>query len=420
MNKAVFSVVYIVLLSSILLSQEAQDYNRYWPQWRGPLANGVAPHGTPPLKWSESQNIRWKVEIPGNGHATPIIWQDQIFIQTAIPSQGDRLKFTVLSINRKDGKTLWQKTASDEAPHEGHHRTATFASSSPITDGKNLYAYFGSRGLYCYDLSGNLKWEKDLGDMQIRRGFGEGSSPALYKNTLVVNWDHEGQSFITALDKNTGKQLWKTQRDEGTTWVTPLIVESEGKPIVVVPATTTRAYDLKSGELLWEVDGMTVNAIPSPVKSNGTIFVMSGFRGSMLQAIKLDGASGNLANSGHILWEHDRDTPYVPSPLLYDNYLYFVKVNRGVLTCIDAETGNKFYGPIRLEAIDNIYASLVGADDKVYIVSREGSTMVLKKDAEFEVLAENKLDDGIDASPAIVGNEIYLRGHNYLYCISEN
>lgn len=425
-------------------SEPTADYQRNWPQWRGPLANGVGPNANPPVEWSADKNMRWKIEIPGQGHATPIVWGEQIFISTAIetdqagsPSSSqenqpegrrgrgvstDKVhQFSVLSINRKDGKILWQKSAAEALPHEGTHNDGSWASNSPITDGELLFAYFGSRGIFCYDLKGNLKWQKDLGDMSTRNGFGEGSSPALYGDKLVVNWDHEEQSFIVILNKNTGAEIWKADRDERTSWSTPLVVNHNGQPQVIVSATNrVRSYDLNTGKIIWESSGMTVNAIPSPVHSNGMVYVMSGFRGSALQAIRLADASGHINDTPAIVWKHDRDTPYVPSPLLYDDHLYFLKVNTAILSCFNARTGQPHFGPQRLDSLSNIYSSPVGADGRVYITSRNGATLVLKNGPQFEVLAANLLDDDFEASAALVDGELYLRGRKTLYCIAEN
>ena len=429
------------LLLSILLSvvNPSSNNEKYWPQWRGPAATGVAPLAKPPLEWSEGKNIRWKIEIPGKGNSSPIVWGDRIYLTTAIatdktvtppatPEPSGRRgiaptnvqKFVLLALSRQDGKIIWQQTAIEALPHEGTHPDGTWASNSPITDGEHIFADFGSRGIYCYDLSGKLQWKKDLGDMTTRNGFGEGSSPALHGNTLVVNWDNENGSFFVALDKRNGKELWRVNREEPTTWATPLIVLHEGKPQVIANATNrVRSYDLANGNLIWENAGTTLNAIPSPVAAEGMVYVTAGFRGSALYAIRLAEAKGDLSNSAAVVWKHDQDTPYVPSPLLYDGKLYFLKVNTGILSCFNAKTGEPHYSRQRLESIANIYASPVGAAGRVYLVGRDGATMVIKNSASFEVLATNKLDDGIDASPALVDNEIYLRGKKFLYCIAE-
>jgi outer membrane protein assembly factor BamB len=329
-------------------------------------------------------------------------------------------KFVIFAINRHDGKILWQHTVKEEVPAEGHHQMGSWASHSPVTDGKHVYAYFGSRGLYCFDMKGNLKWERDFGQSSKRMNFGEGSSPALYGDKIIVNWDQEGQSFIVALDKKTGKDIWKVDRDEGTSWASPLVVENNGKPQVITSATKlVRSYDLATGDLIWECGGMTMNAIPTPVTANGIVYVMSGFRGNALLAIRLAGAKGNITDSDAIVWKHGKDTPYAPSPLLFQDKLYFLRSNNGILTCFDARTGKEYYSRQRLEGMGNVFASPVGVQDRIYIVGQKGTMYVVKHGPEFKILAKNKLDDNFNASPAIVDNRIYLRGYKNLYCIEK-
>jgi outer membrane protein assembly factor BamB len=407
--------------------------SRFWPQWRGPDATGVAPHGDPPVEWSESKNLRWKLPIPGAGSSSPIVWGDRVFVSTSVdtkkpgaPLGSSRAqkkpetvhRFALLAIGRRDGRVLWDQTLREAQPHGGTHKDGNWATGSPMTDGQHVYAYFGSDGLYCLDMEGRLQWQKDLGDMTTKRAFGEGSSPVLSGDTIVVNWDHEGDSFVVALNKNTGDEIWRVERDEVTSWATPLVVTHDGRPQVVVNATgKVRSYDLQTGKQIWETAGMTDNVIPSPVAAGGVVFVTSGFRGNALLAIRLAGAKGDLAASGAILWQHDRDTPYVPSPLLYRDTLYFLKSNSGILSSFDAKTGQPHYKQ-RLADVRNVYASPVGANGRVYLAGRQGNVVVIEAGPEFRLLASNSLDDGFDASPAIVDSEIYLRGAKHLYCVS--
>jgi len=328
-------------------------------------------------------------------------------------------QFVVLCLDRKTGKTLWQKVARETVPHEGHQQNNTYASASPLTDGQVLIAFFGSRGLHCYDLDGNLKWSKDFGQMRTKMGFGEGASPALYGNTVVVVWDHEGDDFIVALDKATGKELWRTPRDEATGWSTPLVINYGGKQQVVVNASgKVRSYDLANGKEIWSCAGQTANAIPTPVADADTVYVTSGFRGNALYAFAL-GKTGDLADTDAIRWKHDKNTPYVPSPLLVDDLLYIVANTDAKLSCFDAKTGSAHFEAERLEGIFSIYASPVAAKDRVYVLGREGTCLVLKKGPKLEILATNKLDEKTDASIALVGNELFVRGRENLYCIGD-
>lgn len=408
---------------------------KFWPQWRGPEATGVSRSASPPLEWSESKNVTWKVEIPGRGSASPVIWGDRLFILSALPvgaagAQGHAPlggvrprvahRYLVIAIDRHTGKVLWERVAREEAPHEATHQdNGTWASSSAVTDGEHVIASFESRGLYAFDMQGTPVWQKDLGDKTMRNEFGEGSTPALHGNHLVLVWDHLGQSFIAAMDKRTGKELWRTNRDEIDTWATPLIVEHAGRAQVITPGMNhIRSYDLETGQEVWHTTGVTMNPIPSPVAGGGMVFVTSGFRGNSLKAIRLEGAKGDLTGTDHVRWTLDRDTPYVPSPLLYDTVLYILKTNNGLLSAFDAPTGKPLYQLQRLEQAPNVFSSPVGAGGRVYIAGRDGTTVVLEHGPEFEVLAENVLDDGFDASPALVDDTIYLRGTRFLYAIA--
>ncbi|MBI3837660.1 MAG: PQQ-like beta-propeller repeat protein [Planctomycetia bacterium] len=412
-----------------------------WHQWRGPLATGVAPLGNPPTTWDENTNIKWKAKIPGKSTATPIVWGDQIFLITAIktdrqielpPAAADAPKnpfniqrpknfyqFVVMSVDRRTGETRWQQIAKEEVPHEGHHPDGSFASASAMTDGKQIYVSFGSRGVYCYDLQGNQKWSRDLGKMTIYNSFGEGTSPVVHGDSVIVNWDHQGGSFITLLDATTGETKWKVDREENTSWATPLVMDHNGRTQVIVNGTKrVRSYDLNSGEVIWECGGQVLAAIPCPVSDGQLAFAMTGYTGNALYAIPLD-STGDITDTDKIAWKRkDPGTPYVPSPLLYGDLLYFTGSNRGILSCLNAKTGEPVIDRKRLEGIANIYASPVGAADRIYLTSRDGTTLVIKKGPELEILSTNKLDDGFEASGVIVGSQIFLRGRENLYCIS--
>lgn len=418
------------------LAEADAPADRYWPTWRGPEANGVSRHAIPPLEWSEQKNLRWRVEIPGRGSASPVVWGNQIFLLTAVPigntgkdphaprggiTPREPHRFLVMSIDRKTGKVLWERTATEATPHEASHNdNGTWASGSAVTDGELVFAHFESFGTYAYDLKGNLVWKTDLGDKTMRNQFGEGSTPGLHGNYLVIVWDQlGGDSHVITLDKRTGKELWRVKRDEIDTWATPLVVEQDGRAQVIVPGMNKlHGYDLETGAVVWHSEGVTMNPIPSPVFGDGMVFVTSGFRGNKLRAIRLADAKGDITNAPSMVWTLDRDTPYVPSPLLYDGVLYILKTNNGLLSAFDAKSGKPHYQVQRLDKAPNVFASPVGAAGRVYIPGRDGTTVVLKKGALFEILAENTLDDGFDASPALVDNEIFLRGYRYLYAIA--
>ncbi len=436
---AAMSAVVIALPAAAEDAGDSADANRYWAQWRGPLSTGVAPHGDPPVEWSETQNIRWKTALPGNGHSTPVVWGDRIFVTAAIP-YGEALeprynnapgahdnlpvthqhKFVVLAVDRRDGKILWQCAVHQELPHEAGHVTGSLASASPITDGENVFAFFGSHGLYCLDLEGKVQWQTNLGQMQTKHAHGEGSSPALYGDTLIVNWDHEGQSFVIALDKRTGKQRWKLMREQDTSWGSPLVVEHAGRPQVVISGTNSvRSYDLATGDVIWQCAGLSSNVIATPVSADGMLYAGSSYDTRNMLGIRLAGAKGDITGTDHVVWSRRRATPYVPSPLLYDDWLYFLGHYQGILSRVRAKTGEEPVGPFRLNGISDVYASPVAAAGRVYITDRDGATLVLAHGEVPRVLAFNQLEDSFSASAAIVGRELFLRGQRHLYCISD-
>ena len=413
-----------------------------WPQWRGPNNDGIAA-GDAPLHWSDKDHVQWKSEVPGRGHSSPVIWGDKIFLTTAVPtgsvpagasaepaagrrgpmgSSGPQpeQKLMLLCYDRRTGKLLWDRVAKVATPHEGYHpRYGSFASNSPVTDGKHVYAFFGSRGVYAYDLDGNKAWEKDFGiKLQMKLSFGEGAWPALDGDTLLLLFDHEGDSFLVALDKNTGREKWRTARPDGNSnWSGPVVIPWAGRKQVIVSATRkVRSYDLETGKEIWSCAGLGANTIPAPVAYDGLVFVMSGFRDPNLMAIKL-GREGDLTGTGAIVWQNQRGNSYTPSPVLADGKLY-VLADNGMLSCFDARTGKPYYQQQRLPKPYSFKASPVAAGGKLYLAAEDGDVIVVKMGEKFEVLATNTLEGQMFiATPAIVGGEIYLRGQNTLFAI---
>jgi len=425
------------------LPARADELAHGWAQWRGPLATGVAPLADPPVRWSESENVRWKSAIPGKGHSSPVLWGERVFLTTAVPF-GDALgpfvdaapgthdsvpvtqkeRFLALAVDRRDGKILWQTTLREEVPHEGGHVTGSYASASPATDGEVLIAPFGSHGLYALDLAGKVVWQQDLGRMATKHNHGEGSSPLLVGEFVVVVWDHEGGSFVAAFDRRTGKERWRTARDEETSWASPIAVEHEGRTQVVVSGTNRiRGYDLASGALLWQCGGLSSNVVCSPVSAGGLVFAGSSYESQALLAIDLARAHGEITGGEAVLWSRRRATPYVPSLLLVGDTLYFLHHYQGFLARVTARTGAEPERAFRLEGVDDVYASPVSAAGRVYVTDRSGLTVVLRHVAagsgELEVLARNTLDDTFSASAALVGPELFLRGEQFLYCVAE-
>ena len=428
MKKTTSVVVLAVLFATVFPVISQAQTAGHWPQWRGPFFNGMA-RGDAPTTWSDTSNIKWKTEIPGRGHSTPAIWGDRIFLTTAVRAPGAAAgamvehRFDVLCLDRKTGKILWQRTAKTATPNEGYHRAyGSFASNSPVTDGKYVYASFGSRGVYAYDFNGKLIWEKDPAvQMKMRNAFGEGTAPLLVGDRLFLVFDHEAEngSFILALDKRNGKELWRVPREERSSWSTPLAVDHNGRTEIVVSATNrVRSYDPETGKVLWESAGLGANAIPVPVHQNGIVYVMSGYRDPKLMAIKL-GKRGDLTGSDAIVWSHTRGLSYTASPVLFENKLYVVTDN-GLITAFNATTGEPYYAQTRLPKAYNLKSSPVGANGKLYLAMEDGDVVVLKMGEKFEVLATNHLTDQIFiATPVIAAGELYLRGQNTLFCISE-
>ncbi|NNE90235.1 MAG: PQQ-binding-like beta-propeller repeat protein [Verrucomicrobiales bacterium] len=428
---------FLFFFLTLALPLGAQEH---WPQFRGPLGTGVAPNADPPVEWDEETNIAWKTELPGLGHSSPIVWEDRIFLTTAIPF-GEKLaepkysgrpgahnnlpisqkhRFEVLAVDANSGKILWQTPVATKLPHEGGHESGSLASASVVTDGEHVWAFFGSYGLFCLTSEGKLVWEKDLGDQFTKHGHGEGSSPALSGDYLAVNWDHEEQSFVVVFEKKTGDEVWRKERDEGTSWTSPIVIEHEGKPQLVVSGTTAvRGYDLETGDVIWHCSGLSDNVVATPVWEQGFVYAGSSYVKKAMLGIKLDGAMGDITGTENVIWKRTARTPYVPSPLLVDGYLYFLSHYQGVLSRVEGKTGDEPTGPFRLPGLREVYASPVAADDRIYLLDRSGVTMVISTDPTPKPLGVNVLDDRFSATPAIVGDTIYLRGEQFLYAIRE-
>jgi len=451
--------VLLALIGSVFVAQSSMSSTSsapdpaHWPQWRGPFFNGMA-RTAAPTDFSLTKNVKWKVALEGRGFSTPVIWGDKMFLTTAIPTgktatapaaenaqqapggggrgpggggpgggaaSGEEHKFVVMCLDRKTGKTLWEKVVKTAVPHEGYHRQyGSFASNAPVTDGKFVYFSFGSRGLYCFDFNGKLIWEKDLGvQMRMRLQFGEGTGPTLFGNLLIHHFDQESGSFVVALDKRNGKEVWRQTRDEASSWSTPFIADAKGKKQIVISATKkTRAYDPATGKLIWECAGLGSNVIPFPAQQNDILLVMSGHRDPKLMAIRL-GKEGDLTGTDAVLWSQTRGTAYTPSPVLHDNKYYTLSDN-GLLSCFNATTGEPYYQQKRLPQTDTFKASLIGAGDKLYMASESGMVTVVKMGEQLEVVASNLFDDHFFvATPIVAEGELYLRSKTHLFCISD-
>lgn len=421
----------VVAIATLLALSQATAVE--WPQWRGPLNTGMA-IGDAPVQWDAS-HIRWQLPIPGRGHSTPVVAGHRLFLTTAVPTgrgagprsagragggadAGLEHRFEVLAIDRATGKLLWQRTAVVATPHEGYHRTyGSFASNSPVTDGTRVYAFFGSRGLYAYDMNGTLIWKKDFGvQMRMDLAFGEGTPLALHDGRLLLHFDHLDTGFLVMLDPATGREIWRTKRTERFNWAAPYVAMHEGRRQIIVSGETVRGYDFETGTLLWEAAGLGENSIPQPVQHNDLVFAMSGHTIRMLMAIRL-GRTGTLTGADSVVWSTARGASYTPSPLLHNGRLYVV-TDSGLVSAFDGATGKAFYQQARLPKPYSFKASPVGAAGKMYLATEEGDVVVVRLGDRLDVLATNTFDShSFIASPVIVDGTLHLRSRTHLFAI---
>lgn len=427
-------------LVAALVSASGLAQTSNWASWRGPLNTGVA-EAPAPITWSDTENVAWKVELPGRGFSTPVVWGSRIYLTTAIPTSAPppapsgadnqagrgrqapppaEHRFLVMALDRDTGQVVWEQTATVATPHEGHHHLyGSFASHSPVVDGERLYASFGSRGLYVYDLDGNLLWTRDYGvKLTMRLQFGEGTAPVVHDGRVIMLMDHNGESFLSMLDAATGQERWRTSRDGSNNWSTPSVFTHDGRRLIVVSApAAVHAYDFDTGESIWSATGLGHNTIPQPVKHGDLVWVMSGYRNPMGMAIRL-GGQGDLTGTDHIVWTQNRGMSYTASPALHDGVLYMI-TDTAMVSAFDIETGTPFYHQVRLPKPYNIKASPVIAGDYIYYATEEGDVVVAKTGPAFEVVTTNTLrDQSFIASPVMPDGEIYLRSRTHLFKIA--
>ena len=404
-------IVLLCLAMPLILIFSDAALAESWPGWRGPRGDGTSMEKNVPIRWSGTQNILWKVPIPGKGHASPIVWGRHIFVATAIKEKKHRI---LLCLDRKDGKILWQRVVL-EAPLERTNSLNSYASSTPATDGQRVYISFLDRDkmfIAAYDFDGNRLWEIRPGVFASMHGYC--SSPVLWKDKVIVNGDHDGPSYIVALSRATGQTIWKTPRPNRTrSYCTPIIRQIDGRNQMVLSGTMCLAsYDPDTGEQHWLIDGPTEQFVASIVYNGELLFMTCGFPDRFIQAIRPDGR-GNVTDT-HVLWQKDRDCSYVPSPIALGPY-FLVVADNGVATCFEAKTGKSCW---RERLGPHYSASLVSANGLVYFLSDKGVMTVVKPGAELEIVARNELGENTYASPAISDRQIFLRGAKHLYCIS--
>jgi outer membrane protein assembly factor BamB len=437
----IITVIALSIVNSAIAAASGKGSN--WPQWRGPYSQGVSDDKGLPTEWSDTKNIAWKTPIAGSGHSSPIVWGNRIFLTTSIEGPvvpghqaykhilgGREFKhpdwagsdhsyaFKVICVDANKGKLLWEQTAYDGPVFDHRHRRNTYASPTPVTDGKYVYAWFGSEGLYCYDFSGKLVWKQSLGGIP-QLGMGPGSSPVLYENLVIVTADQDGgdTSYIVALDKKTGAQAWKVPRNNHASWATPVLIKTARRTELVVSGSEwIVSYDPATGKELWKCKGVESHAIPTPVVMGDIAVLSAGSQAKRALAVRVGGA-GDITDSPNILWKYQKGTAYVPSPILYGDYVYLM-TDAGLLTCIDVKTGEVKYEGGRPPVPAKFMASPVAFDGKILMTSEDGDTFVLKAGPAYEVLRTNTLGEPIYASPAIANGKIYIRGERHLYCIS--
>jgi outer membrane protein assembly factor BamB len=436
----------LVLGLVLVLSQSSgQSADDNWPQFRGKQA-GVAEGAGYPATWSTSKNVVWKTDIPGSGWSSPIVWGDKIFLTSVIsegkteaPIKGlyfggnrvtpppDVHRWMVYCIDWSTGKILWEKQVHKGVPQSAHHVKNTFASETPITDGERIYAYFGNLGLFCFDLDGKELWSRKFDALPTLFGWGTAASPVLHKDRIYVLNDNEKESVLLALDKVSGKEVWRVERDEKSTWATPFVWEHEQRTeIVTCGKKKVRSYDLE-GKPLWELAGMSSLVIPTPFAKSGLLYVSSGYVMDSLRPLYAirPGAAGDITlkdgetSNRFVAWYHKQAGPYNPSPLVYGDHVY-VLYDRGMLNCYDARTGNEVYAKERIDPKANAFtASPWAADGKIFCLSEDGDTFVIQAGPKYALLGKNSLDEMCMATPALARKSLIVRTLSKLYRIQE-
>jgi outer membrane protein assembly factor BamB len=393
-----------------------------WPQFRGPESLGVSSEKGLPLRWSSGENVRWKTELPGPGHSSPIVWNGRIFLTAFEPGVGSRLlsmissprgNLALICVDAGDGRILWSRQVPASSIEEVHG-TNSPASPTPVTDGRHVYFYLGSYGVLCYDFAGNRIWEHRLGPLPNE--WGSASSPVLFEDKVLLNCDTDGEDFLLALDRKTGREIWKTSRTPSTrSWPTPFIWNTPAGPEIVVSGSKrVVAYEPKNGQELWTVDGLTQWVCPTPVYGHGLLYVVSGGPGGNVFLAIRPGGRGNISDT-HVAWRFNRGAPYTPSPVLLGDYLYAVQ-SGGVMTCLNAKSGQLIYQK-RLPAPGDYYASPIASEGKIYTLSEDGDSCVVEEGPAFRILATNSLGERCMASPAVHRGQIFIRSDAHLFCI---
>ena len=425
----------------ILLATAAAAQN--WPSFRGPGASGVADGQKLPAAWdvAKETNIGWKTPIPGLAHSSPIVWGDRIFVTTAVSSRPDAgfkrglygdgdasddtsvQQWKVICVNRVTGAVVWEQVAYKGAPKEKRHIKSTYSNATPATDGQVVATFFGSHGLYAYDLNGKPLWTRDLGRFDVGAydlpdyEWGTASSPILYRDLAIVQCDQQKGSFLIALDRKTGNTVWKTERDELPSWGTPTIFPGKTRTELVTNGSNfIRGYDPMSGKELWRLGGSSKITAPTPIWSGDLIVVASGRRPEAPIFAIRGGAAGDISDRGAVAWSKNQRGPYMPTPLFYHGLLY-VLGNAGIFDCYDFKSGQEIYRERIPHQGSGFSASPVVSDGRIYLSGEDGDVFVVKEGAHFELLKKNAMEEAIMATPAISGGALILRTQHHLWAI---
>lgn len=384
----------------------------YWPRWRGPSGQGLVSGEGYPDTWSDTENVVWRSPVPGSGNSSPVVWEDRIYLTTSY-SGGQRL--SLLAFDRATGEQVWE-TFAPEGRTERVHDKNGHASATPTTDGERIYVSFGARGLAAFDMDGELEWHQDLGNLD--NYWGTAGSPLLYEDRIIVYQDISSSSFVAAFDKETGEQIWLTDRNASVGWGSPIAIRvGDHDEIIVHSQNRVMSYNPDDGSLRWYCDGNTVEVIPTPVVGHGMLFCSSGRAGPTM-AIR-PGGEGDVTET-HLEWRSPRGSPFVPSPVLYEGQLYIVNDMQSIVTSFSAESGETlFQGRLGVARREGFSASPVAFDGKVFFTNDNGETFVLRAGPEFEIMHVNQLGEKMLASPALVDGRWYMRTESSLIAVGD-
>jgi outer membrane protein assembly factor BamB len=406
-------VVTAAAFESITIVPVDPEGAKYWPRWRGPSGQGLAAGTNYVDAWSDTTNVRWKVAVPGRGHSSPIVWKDHLFLTTA--HYDGRL--SMLAYKRGDGTLLWQTDLPIRGVERTHRKNSN-ASPTPSTDGRRVYASFGTHGLAAFDFNGKLLWHQKLGE--LRNYHGSAGSPVLYKDRVFLYQDHSGTatlgSFVAAFDAATGAVIWKKDRSESVGWGTPVVINAGNRDELIVNSQyKVYAYDPSTGEELWTVRGTTMEVIPTPVVAHGLVFCSSGRAGPTL-AIR-PGGNGDVTST-HVEWTSPRGSPFVPSPLVHGDLLYTINDMQSILTVLEAKTGTLVYqGRLGQPTREGFSSSPIAVGDKLFFTNDQGQTFVVQAGRAFKLLHVNELHAQVLATPALVDGVWYWRTDRELIAI---